>query len=178
MAMNNPLSIPLNCSNASRQSRETLRNEVINQQTLFPFLMQFVLDPSSKLNIKACWVLELVLESNPQLIVPFLDSFCDLLPKPLDQSALRGISKCCYFTVKFLSLAPHQEQKIMESCLDWLISENTKVAAKAHTIRTLFELGKKNHSIYPDLKQILTDDYSKHSVAYQAVAREILKKIK
>ena len=76
MAMNNPLSIPLNCSNASRQSRETLRNEVINQQTLFPFLMQFVLDPSSKLNIKACWVLELVLESNPQLIVPFLDSFC------------------------------------------------------------------------------------------------------
>ncbi|WP_232226276.1 hypothetical protein [Flavobacterium sp. ACAM 123] len=65
----------------------------------------------------------------------------------------------------------------MESCFEWLIDEVLKVATKVYAVRTLFELGKKNNWIYPELKRILSDDYYKHSAAYKAVAREILKKI-
>jgi hypothetical protein len=75
-----------------------------------------------------------------------------------------------------LTLTTKQEQQITESCFDWLISENRKVATKA-SIRALYELGKK-YDWLSELQRILTDDYHKHSAAYKAVAREILKKIK
>ena len=76
-----------------------------------------------------------------------------------------------------ISLSENNLKKITEACFDWLITDN-KVAAKAYSIRTLFAL--KNHFdwIQPELKQILEQDYKKHSAAYQAVAREVLKKMK
>jgi hypothetical protein len=82
------------------------------------------------------------------------------------------------FLAQHMVLTKNQEQKIIESCFDWLILENVKVATKAYSIRALFELGKKNDWVYPELKRILTDDYVKYSAAYKAVAREIVKKIK
>ena len=75
-------------------------------------------------------------------------------------------------------LSEKQIESIAEKCLDWIIDENEKVASKAYGIRTLFELGKILDWIYPELKPILADDYMKHTAAYKAVAREILKKIK
>jgi hypothetical protein len=48
------------------------------------------------------------------------------------------------FASQHLSLTETQEQKIIESCLDWLIEEDIKVATKAYSIRALFELGKKH----------------------------------
>lgn len=91
---------------------------------------------------------------------------------------MRSISKICMFLNQHLSLSDIQEQQITESCFDWLINENGKVATKAYAIRSLFELGKKYDWIHPELKRILSDDYPKHSPAYKAVAREIFKKIK
>ena len=81
------------------------------------------------------------------------------------------------FIAKHLLLTKIQEQKIIESCFDWLILENVKVATKAYSIRALFELGKKNEWVYLELKRILSEDYTKYSAAYKAVAREILKKL-
>ena len=71
-----------------------------------------------------------------------------------------------------------QQELIIESCLDSLISDDVKVATKTYSIRNLHGLGKKYDWIYPELRRILSDDYSKRSYAYKAVAREILKKIK
>ena len=75
-------------------------------------------------------------------------------------------------------LSEKQIQLIVEKCFDWIIDENEKVASKAYAIRTLFEFGKIQDWIYPELKRILSDDYIKHTYAYKAVAKEILKKIK
>ena len=82
------------------------------------------------------------------------------------------------FLSKSSILTKLKEEQIIESCLDWLINDSVKVATKAYSIRALHKLGKKNDWIDPELRRILTDDYYKHSYAYKAVAREILKKIK
>lgn len=168
----------INNCNALRKNREGIRDLVLLDLNHLPFLMTIAFDPFDRANPKACWILELVLEKQPHLLTPYLDSFCNTLPKYTNQSALRAIAKSSLYITKHLVLQPKQERKIIETCFDWLILENTKVATKVYAIRTLFELGKKNHSIHADLKRILIEDYPKNSAAFQAVARELIKKIK
>jgi hypothetical protein len=165
-------------STAHRASREQNAHFILDNPELFSGLLNLALNTNDKNHHKACWILELVLEEKPHLLVPFLAFFCETLSTISNDGALRSISKICMFLAKTISLTESQEQKIIESCFDWLILENGKVATKAYTIRALFEFGKKSDWIYPELKRILEDDYIKHSAAYKAVAREILKKIK
>jgi hypothetical protein len=165
-------------STAHRKSREDNAHYILNNPELFPELLQLAFTTDDKNHYKPCWILELVLEKELHLVAPFLDTFCDKISKYTNESGLRSISKICMFLAQHMVLTKNQEQKIIESCFDWLILENVKVATKAYSIRALFELGKKNDWVYPELKRILTDDYVKYSAAYKAVAREIVKKIK
>jgi hypothetical protein len=60
--------------------------------------------------------------------------------------------------------------------IDRLIQDE-KVASKVYAMKALFVLGKKYAWIYDELKPIITQDAFEHSYAYQASARNILKKI-
>lgn len=165
-------------SNAYRVSRNENALIVLTDSRLFPDLLYIALDTFDKNHFKACWIMEIVLEKQLHLLTDYLDDFCRQLSHFNNESALRSISKICLFLSQHISLTSLQEEQITESCLDWLIEEKRKVATKAYAIRTLFEIGKKNPWIYPQLECILTDDYYKQSAGYKAVARDILKKIK
>jgi hypothetical protein len=78
---------------------------------------------------------------------------------------------------KTIKLSESQETKIIETCLDLLI-QYKKVAAKAYSMRTLYNFEKKHTWINGELKTILSQDYFKHSAAYQAAAKDILRKLK
>ena len=90
-----------------------------------------------------------------------------------------AVSKICFFLSKSktIKLTEKQEIKIIETCLDWLIQEE-KVAAKVYSMRTLYQLSKKHPWVNKELKTILSQDFFKHSAAYRAAAKEILKKLK
>ena len=176
--MNLELLTRIENSTSHRKSREDNAQYILNNPDLFSDLITLAFNTSLKNHYKFCWVLELVLEQEIHLLVPFLDAFCNKISDYTNESALRPMSKICLFLAKQMLLTKNQEQKIIESCFDWLILENVKVATKAYSIRTLFELGKKNDWIYLELKRILSEDYTKYSYAYKAVSREILKKMK
>jgi hypothetical protein len=176
--MNSELYKNIANSSTYRISRDENAQLILVNADLFPDLLELALNLDDKNHHKACWILELVLEKQLHFVTDHLPVFCLSLSKFTNESALRSISKICLFLSRHLTLSNLQEDQIIESCFDWLINEDRKVAAKAYAIRTLFELGKKNDWIHPELQRILSDDYHKHSVAYKAVAREILKKIK
>ncbi|HLF52172.1 hypothetical protein [Flavobacterium sp.] len=165
-------------STAHRASREQNADFILNNPELFSDFLKLAFDTNDKNHHKACWILELVLEEKIHFLTPFLNQFCNKITNYTNESALRSISKICLFLAKHISLSKIQDQKIIEACFDWLIIENGKVATKAYSIRALFEFGKKSDWIYPELQRILSEDYVKHSAAYKAVAREVLKKIK
>lgn len=175
--MNPELKIRIEKSSAYRKIRQENAEYILGNLGYFSEILEYCFDVNYKNHQKACWILELVLEQKIHLLTPFLEVFCKNLSNFKNESALRSISKICMFIAKHLSLSKIQEQKIIENCFDWLIIENGKVATKAYSIRALFEFGKKNDWIYPELKRILTDDYMKYSAAYKAVAREIMRKI-
>ena len=120
---------------------------------------------------------------NSKLFSSF-DFFCSNIKHLKDISAIRPAAKICQLLVvshykkqEGIILPEKNLEEILESSFDWLIN-NTKVASKAYSMRTLYILGKHYDWIYPELKTILNKDFPNHSAAYKAVAKEVLKKIK
>jgi len=171
-------------SNSHRPVRDKISGYVLEHGECFGTLLKMALDISDEDHHKACWNLELVLESKIEWIKPHLDNFCDRLQYFTDESALRSISKICQFIAQaefpirglgnFAS--DDQLQKIASATFDWLIDER-KVATKAYSMRTLYLLGKRYDWIYPELKEVLSKDFPHHSAAYKAAAKQLLLKI-
>jgi hypothetical protein len=141
--------------------------------------MEIALDENDKIHHKACWSLELIFEIKLELLLPFLDAFTSKISVYKNDSAIRPVSKICMFLSKSktIQLTENQETKIIETCLDWLIQDE-KVAAKAYSMRALYNFSKKHPWINEELKTILTQDYPNHSAAYKGAAKDILKKLK
>lgn len=163
---------------AYRKDREELRDAVLKNPLYLEETILLAFELSNKNHHKACWVLELVFEEKLELIFPYLDRFCEVLPLYENQSALRPMSKIMMFLIQKYpeKFSETQIQKIIETSFDRLISQ-TKVAAKVYAMDVLFELGKIHHWIHPELKQIITQDYNRHSPGYKAHTRMLLKKM-
>ncbi|KAF2519852.1 hypothetical protein E0W68_01065 [Flavobacterium salilacus subsp. salilacus] len=170
-------------STAHRAIRDELSAMVLNDKNLFPDLLHIGFDIQDKNHHKACWILELVCEANIEWLKDYLHFFCERLPNFTNESAIRPIAKICLFAVKHSSKNPDfisekQLQQITEVCFDWLINPDEKVAAKAYAMRTLYLLGENNDWIYPELQITLEQDFSQHTAAYKAAAKDILQKIR
>ena len=166
-------------STAHRLNREFIRDYVFQNPEKLKFLMEIALNENDKIHVKACWSLELIFELKLELLLPFLDDFITKIPFFKNDSAIRPASKICMFLSKSktLKLSENQENKVIETCLDWLIQDE-KVATKAYSMRTLYNFGKKHTWINEELKTILSQDYPNHSAAYKAAAKDILRKLK
>ncbi|WP_298154507.1 hypothetical protein [Flavobacterium sp.] len=178
--MNNAFYDRISRSTAHRNSREDNAHYILENPDKLPALFQIAVTVNDKNHHKACWILELIFETDIQLSGPFLDPFCTALPHWKVDGAVRSASKICMMLSQQHSRQPFLSQKqvakLSESCFDWLISD-VKVAPKAYAMRALFELGKSERWIYPELKIILSEDFTKHSAAYKGAAKDILRKI-
>lgn len=163
-------------SNAGTNSRNSLFDFVTKNHELLPYLINFAFDTNQKEHYKGIWIIEMIAEKETPVLFPFLDTICNQSIIITNKSATRGLSRTLLFVSYHLDLNENQEEKIIEKCLDWLISDE-RVACKAYAIRTLFYYSKKQIWLKEELKTILESDYNKHSSAYKAVAREILKKL-
>jgi len=166
-----------------KDSRQKYADEVLDNPELLAELIPLCFETSDKCHPKACWVFELICIEKIDSIKEFLDFFCSNIEKLTNESAIRSISKVCFlltvshFKKKEIQLTENHLEQIAETCFDWLIKD-TKVASKAHVMRTLYLLGHHFDWIHPELKTIITKDFPNHTPAYKAVAKEVLKKIK
>lgn len=172
----------LNYVTGYRINRLKYANEVLNNPSLFPELIQSCFLILDKNTHKACWILEFVCYEKLEWMQEHLDIFCTNIKNLNDESAIRPIAKICQLLVSShyknekVQLSENQLQEIIESCFDWLIND-TKVASKVYAMQTLYILGNQYDWIFPELKTIIIKDYPTHSLAYKVTAREILKKL-
>ncbi len=166
-------------STAHRKSREDNRDFIYKNPDFLNELTVIAFNIKDKNHHKAWWILELIFEENLHFINPYIDTFCKIISQLKEDPAKRPASKICLFLSdpKKYNLNENQETVIIETCLDWLIRDE-KVAAKAYSIRALYNLGKKHDWIHPELLQIIQQDFAHHSAAYKAVAKEILRRMK
>ena len=182
--MPSELQIKLEYVNAYRENRLQAAQYILDNKNHFDELVRICFSPLDKNHHKACWILEFVSYQKLLWLQPHLDFFFENLKHLTEESSIRPIAKVMQLLVKShykkeancLLLSEENLQNCIETSFDWLIND-TKVATKAYSIRTLHLLGMHHDWIIPELKTILEKDYAVHSAAYKAVAKEVLKKI-
>ncbi len=152
---------------------------------LLPVLIAFSFDVNDKSHHRAAAKLDIVFELQFGLIYQFKDLILNNLHILKNDSAIRSISRFIILLVQENSkkittnsnfLSEIQIEKVTEVCFDWLISDY-RVAVKQHAIYILFEIGKNQDWIYPELRIILEKDAFDSSPAYKSIAKRILKQI-
>lgn len=176
----------LNYVNHSREKRLFYANMVIAQPELIPQLLSIIFMIDDKRSPKAAWILEFFCTDYLYKFLPHLDVFLPHLKTLKLDSAIRPCAKICEYMAKAYfgkephnikeNLKPKQKEHIVETCFDWMITEQ-KVAVKAYAMITLYLFGKEMDWVHPELRIILEQDYVSQSAAYKARARQILKKI-
>lgn len=165
-------------SNALRASRDRIVAMVWAQPELFDELITLALKPEDPFHYKACWITELALEKRMHVLEPYTEKLGETLKHYTHEGAKRSISKIVleYIRYKKNNLPPVLTNQCIEACFDWLIHDD-KVATKAYAMRALWELGQKLDWILPELKDIITKDFSFHSAGYKAAAKDVLRNL-
>lgn len=172
-----PFFIKLENSTAHRHSRDEIMQLALDSNENLKELVSIALNTEDKNHYKACWALELVLNKEIELILPFLDNLIETLPNYNHDGALRSMSKIMMFVAQHnLIKETSKIQKITDVCFVWL-TLSPKVATKCYAAYALLKFSKYNQEIKPLLQEILEQDYTKYSPAYQATAREVIKKL-
>lgn len=165
-------------SNAGTDSRNANLNFILENPGHLKDLIALGANLDYKNHFKAVWIIEMIAKSNPGLLQPYIPVLCDTISRYKNHSAVRGISR----TILFISeanavlLTAGQEEKIIETCLDWLIRDE-RVATKVYAMYALCCFLDKYDWIKNELKNIIDKDYQQQSAAYKAGARWVLRKI-
>ena len=174
--MNTTFSDQLSTINASTENRNRMLDFVLKRPEYLKELIAFGTDLNNKNHHKGVWIIEMIAEHQTELLIPFIGTICQTISDYKNDSAIRGISRVAYFlgTCKDINLSESQQEKLIETCLDWLIRDE-RVACKVYAMRTLEHFGKKEAWIAEELRNILDRDYQYQSAGYKAAARNILK---
>jgi hypothetical protein len=170
--------------NAKRIYRDKAASYVLDHPEDLSELTNLVFDIKSPLHIKAAWVLELVCIENISLMGPHATGFLKNIQHVVHESALRPVSKVCYFiskshfsdNKKYFELNKESVDQIIECNFDWLIEEH-KVATQVFAMDTLQLWGKQYKWVQEELKLILQKKTNSGSKGYQAHARQLLKNL-
>ncbi len=165
-------------SNASTNCRNGIRDFVVENPEYLNDLVTSATDLSNKNHYKAVWIIEMLAETNTEMLLPFIDAICETISKYKHESAIRGMSRTTYFlsTSKTISLTENQKEKLIEVCLDWLIGD-AKVAPKVYALYTLGYYAQKEDWIKDALQNIINKNYHAQSAGYKAAAKAVLQKI-
>lgn len=165
-------------SNASTDCRNGIRDFVIENPEHLAELVAFATDLTNKNHYKAVWIIEMLVETHTQMLIPYVDQICETIPKYKHESAIRGMSRTAYFlsTSKAISVTENQKENLIEICLDWLIGD-AKVAPKSYAMYTLAHYAQKEDWLKDELTTIINKDFYAQSAGYKAAAKEVLRKI-
>lgn len=166
-----------NLGTALRVNRQRVADLVINDPSLFPYLLEIVFEVENKTSIKAAWVLEFVCIKNLDWLVPHLDYFTQNIGRVKFDSAARPVSKLCnLLAIAYNKKTPNSIKNeltkthielIIEAGFDWMISD-FKVATKAYTMNSLYIFGKNSDWVHKELKLIIEQNMMQESAAYKS----------
>ena len=174
--------------NHSMASRAEAVDLVMHNLEILPELIEKAFS-DDKNHFKYCWWLEFLNRQHIEILCPHIDIILNKANTLTNQSAIRPIAKTIEtFVLNYYSRMPNEivqammsseiKEKMISCTFEWLINDQLKVAARAYSMTSLFHLGKDVNWVHSELRLVIEQSYATESVAYQARARMILKKLK
>lgn len=147
-------------SNASTICRNGIRDFVVGNPVYMDDLISFATDLNNKNQYKGVWIVEMLAETHPEMLLRFIDQVADVASQYKHESAIRGISRTILFLSKStkITLTESQQEKFIETSLDRLIGDY-KVAPKAFAMYALGHFAQKYDWIKEELRNIINKDF-------------------
>lgn len=165
-------------TNVHVASRERTLLKIGDSEEVVTFLVHYSFQVSDATHVNACLLLQEIIALDLSKIAPHLEFFLAHLDKVTNESSKRLLSRICYLLVKNkkVVLTPLQERRMVDMSMLWLVS-NSKVATESFAMDILLLLSKKFTEEVVLASEIIENNYSGKSVAYQKKAEKFLKHI-
>lgn len=134
----------------SRRNTDMVANMVLASQKLFDPLMSIYLKGDDPANRRAAWVTDIVTETRPEWILPYIDKLAAMTPQ-FGHDALRR------HALRILSRSPLPGEEVLgvliDHCFRLITSPSPVIAPKIFSMDLLYRISQQE----PDLKQELAD---------------------
>ena len=134
---------------------------------------------NNKIHPKALRIVELIAEENVLFLSDYVSQLITIAPKYKHVSAVRGMSRILLFIISApkIVITHLQEKEILETALDWFISDE-KVATKVNALKIMRNFSGKFPWLKTTLIELIEKDYPHQLPSYQIASRETLAKFK
>ena len=140
----------------------------------FRELMHCFLSNEYRLAQRAAWSVSWAAQEHPYLITPYIKDLIQQLPR---KDVHDAVTRNSVRILQKIDIPEDLHGKLMDSCFNFIESNETPVAIKAFSLTTLFNLSK----IYPDIKnelKLLVEERWEHeTAAFKQRGRQILKQL-
>jgi hypothetical protein len=159
----------------SKQQCDRIVKYIGADKQRFGVLMQLFFAGEYRTAQRAAWPMSYVVNKHPELIEPYLDTLIGNLNRKGQHNAIVRNSVRILQDIK---IPEKYHGKLMDTCFNFIESNDTAVAIKAFSLTVLQNLSKDYPEIVPELKLIIEERWEHETPAFQSRARKILKTIK
>lgn len=172
-------------TSALRTEREAAASLIGSTPEGLRTLLEIIASDNSEIQIKGCWVTELIIIEHPEYLSTCRELFFSALKSTTRSSAIRPLAKiialwsAATFSAtrdSFPVLKPEESHHLAECCFSWLLEEQP-VAVRVYSMEALFHLGKNIPWIHPELKAHLLGSFPLAPPGFKARAKKILKQL-
>lgn len=169
----------LNTQNASKAALSQIKIAVQNEKFALIDLMALATDLNNEIHPKALRIVELIAEENVLFLSDYVTHIITIAPKYQHVSAVRGMSRILLFIISApkIQLNDLQEKAIVETALDWFISDE-KVATKVNALKIMTHFSGKFPWLKHTLIELIEKEYPHQLPSYQIASRAAIAKFK
>lgn len=147
-----------------------------SDQKKFDELLQIFIKGPYRITQRAAWPLSFIAIAYPWLIEKYYDL---LLHKLNDEKQHEGVRRNIMRIFAAMKSYPEKHHGLlMDCCLRFIESVNTKVAVQAHALKILSNLSVSYPEIIPEIKMIIEERVAGATAAYVSASNQFLKATK
>ncbi|CAM3976535.1 hypothetical protein FLAN108750_02715 [Flavobacterium antarcticum] len=177
--MNSELKEKLENGKAAKIALNELKLAVLNESFSLAKLTKLAFDLNYQNHHKAARIVELIAEEDVFHLVDYIPQLIEIAPKYQHVSAVRGMSRILLFIILSpkISLNDLQEKEIVETALDWFITDE-KVATKVNALKIMTHFCGKFPWLKSTLTELIEKEYPRQLPSYQIASRAAMAKFK
>ena len=155
----------------SRSNTDEIAKAIGNNAIEFKKIIDIIYSEKAALPQRASWLLPIVNDRHPELLVPYLPLFI----KTITKFEIDGISRNMIAVLASNKIPKNLQGKLVGLCFDLILSKKGMVAVKVHALQVVANIANEHPELKAELKAAIEDQLPKTTAAFHARAKHVLK---
>jgi hypothetical protein len=162
------LNVPHNKENMHR-----LADYIAAHPALIAPLLDFVADHDVKICERASWVVSLLAEKSPSLLLPYFGQIIHLLKAPKHQAVVRNIVRMW----QFMEIPDQWKGEVFERCFQYVNDAKKAIAIRVFSMTVCANIAKSIPELGEELKLVIEENMNFGSAGFKNRASKILENL-